>query len=192
MNKLRNFRLQFVVIICGLLMAGDLAHAAAYREFAASLVRNLPEGAQFRPDLEAILAGYANAYRAQQGKAPLAPSDLFLLPARAHTVDMMAHNFMGHTASTGHNFDSRMRVFVDDITRFPAMAENAARDSQNTPVDKAKARRLFQQWIDSRAHRKTLVSRDYAYVSTAVVQRGNKIWAVQIFWASPREKGFFQ
>jgi len=166
--------------------------AAGYRELAASLVRKLPEGTQFRPDLEAILAGYANAYRAQQSKEPLTPSDLFLVPARAHAVDMMRNNFLGHNASSGHNFDSRMRTFVDDITKFPAMAENAARDSQNTPVGQAKARALFQQWIDSRPHRKALVSRDYAFVSTAVVQRGNKIWAVQIFWAKPREKGFFQ
>jgi uncharacterized protein YkwD len=72
------------------------------------------------------------------------------------------------------------------------MAENAARDSQNTPVGKTKARSLFQQWIDSPPHRKALVSRDYAFVSTAVVQRANKIWAVQIFWAAPREKGLFQ
>ena len=192
MNKSCNFCLQFVVIICGFIMTGDLAHAARSKEFAASLVRNLPEGTQFRPDLEAILAGYANIYRVQQGKAPLTPSDLFLVPARAHAADMMTHNFMGHNASTGHNFDSRMRAFVEDITRFPAMAENAARDSQNTPVDRAKARAILQQWIHSPPHRKSLVSRDYAFVSTAVVQRGNKIWAVQIFWANPREKGFFQ
>ncbi len=191
MNKLRNFRLQFVVIVAGFLI-GDMAEAAPYKEFAASLVQNLPEGVQFRPDLEAVLAGYANAYRTQQGKKPLTVSNFFLVPARAHTVDMMTGNFLGHNASTGHNFDSRMRVFVGDITKFPAMAENAARDSQNTPVGPAKARAVLQQWIESPPHRKALVSRDYAFVSTAVVQRGNKIWAVQIFWAKPREKGLFQ
>ena len=52
---------------------------------------------------------------------------------------MMLNGFMGHKASTGHDFDSRIRVFVDDITRFPAMGENAARDTQKTPVGPAKA-----------------------------------------------------
>jgi uncharacterized protein YkwD len=85
-----------------------------------------------------------------------------------------------------------MRVFVDDITRFPAMAENAARDTQKTPVDGAKAGALFQQWVESRSHRKALRSREYQFVSTGVIQRGNAIWAVQIFFAAPREKGLFQ
>jgi uncharacterized protein YkwD len=192
MKKPCNLNLQLIVFCLGIFAAGHFAEAARYKDFAIALVQSLPPGAQFRPDLEATLSEYANAYRAQQGKAPLNPSNEFLIPARAHAVDMMLHNFLGHKASTGHDFDSRMRVFVDDITRYPNMAENAARDSQNTPVDKAKARRVLQQWIDSPPHHKTLISRDYAFISTAVVQRGQKIWAVQIFWAKPREKGLFQ
>jgi uncharacterized protein YkwD len=192
MKKPCNLALQLVVFCFGMVAVCQFAQAARYKDFAASLVQSLPAGAQFRPDLEALLAQYANTYRAQQGKVLLTPSDQFLMPARAHAADMMLHNFLGHRASTGHDFDSRMRAFVDDITRYPNMAENAARDSQNTPVDKAKARRVLQQWIDSPPHHKTLISPDYAFFSTAVVQRGQKIWAVQIFWAKPRDKGFFQ
>lgn len=188
----RHVWLHVVAALFGWLVLADATQAATYKNFAISVVRNLPAGAEFRPDLEAVLAGYANAYRARQDKGPLTPSDLFLVPARAHAADMMINNFMGHRASTGHDFDSRMRAFVGDITKFPGMAENAARESRNTPADEAKARHLFQEWIDSRPHRKTLVSRDYVFVSTAVVQRGNTIWAVQIFWATPREKGIFQ
>ena len=181
-----------LVAVLGLLIAAIPAEARSYKDYATALVQNLPQGAVFRPDLEAMLANYANAYRSSQGKPPLAPSDLFLVPARAHAADMMINNFIGHRASTGHDFDSRMRVFAGDITRFPAMAENAARESQDSAVDQAKARRLFQEWLDSPPHAKTLRSLDYAFVSTAVVQSGNKIWAVQIFWATPREKGIFQ
>ena len=192
MKELRNLRWQLVAILLGFLSTADLAQAAGYRDFAATIVQDLPGGAQFRPDLEALLAGYGNAYRAQQGKGPLIADNRFLSPARAHAADMMINNFLGHTASTGHNFDSRMRIFVDDITRFPNMAENAARESQNTPVNDAKVMRILQQWIQSPKHRKSLVSRDHAFVSTAVIQRGNKLWAVQIFWAKPRAKGLFQ
>ncbi len=65
----------------------------------------------------------------------------------------------------------------------PRMAENAARDTQKGEADAGKARRLFQQWVESRPHRKTLLNSGYKFVSTGVVQRGNKIWAVQIFFA---------
>jgi uncharacterized protein YkwD len=190
--RFRCVGLALAAVVFGLAPGPGAARAETYNSFATRLAHGLPDGATFRPDLEEVLANAANAFRLQQGKTPLRASDLFLVPARAHAADMMLHNFIGHRASTGHDFDSRMRAFAGDITRFPAMAENAARESQKSAVNAAKARHLFQQWVDSRSHRKALVSRDYAFVSTAVVQRGSTIWAVQIFWAAPREKGIFQ
>ena len=168
------------------------SQGATYREFAAGLLHNLPDGARFRPDLEAVIAGLANRYRAGEGKAPLESSGLFRDAARAHAADMMLNGFVGHRASTGHNFDSRMRVFAGDITRFPAMAENAARASGKGTADAAKARRLFQQWVKSSSHRRTLLKRDYRFVASGVVERDGELWAVQIFWATPRERGMFQ
>jgi uncharacterized protein YkwD len=178
--------------MAGHIISGGPARAGSYRDYAMALNSKPPNGAAFRPDLEALIASYANDYRASQGRRPLQAEDAFLLAARAHAADMMLHDFVGHRASTGHDFERRMLAFVDDVTRYPAMGENAARDSQKTPANAAKARRLFQQWVESRPHRKALVSRDYAFVSTGVIQRGNKIWAVQIFWAAPRQKGLFQ
>jgi uncharacterized protein YkwD len=105
---------------------------------------------------------------------------------------MMLHGFMGHTASTGHSFQGRMSAFVGDVTKYPSLGENAARDTQETPVDEAKLRALFQQWVESRSHRKNMVSRDYRFVSTGVIQKGDSIWAVQIFFGTPRKKGLFQ
>jgi uncharacterized protein YkwD len=97
---------------------------------------------------------------------------------------MMLNGYVGHKSSSGHEFDSRMRAFLgSSIMMMPRMAENAARDTQKGEVDVGKARRLFQQWVKSRSHRKTLLNSGYKFVSTGVVQRGNKIWAVQIFFA---------
>ena len=193
---IRNFRRRALILgfLALWVLAGGLAPAVAgpYRDYAVQLTTRAPEGSQFRPDLEEALAQLANRYRASEGLETLTPDPLFQIAARAHAADMMLHDFMGHRASTGHDFDSRMRAFVDDITRFPGLAENAARDSRKTPADAAKARRLFQQWVKSRPHRKTLRSRDYAFVSTGVIQRGQVIWAVQIFWSAPRQKGMFQ
>jgi len=183
-----------LIVAFALMLAGSppASQAETYGEFAAGLLRDLPAGARFRPDLEAVIARLANRYRAEEGKAPLESSVLFRDAARAHAADMMVNGFMGHRASTGHNFDSRMRVFAGDITRFPAMAENAARASGKGSADAAKARRLFQQWVKSSPHRRTLLKRDYQFVASGVVERDGELWAVQIFWAKPREKGMFQ
>jgi len=168
------------------------AAAGPYFDYATGLAATPPKGSMYRPDLEAELLKLANGYRAEEGRKPLAASDEFLIAARAHAADMMLNDFVGHTASTGQGFQSRMTAFAMDITRFPSIGENAARDTQKGDADAAKARRLFRQWVDSRPHRKNLVSKSFQFVSTGVIQKGNRIWAVQIFFAAPRQKGLFQ
>jgi uncharacterized protein YkwD len=115
--------------------------------------------------------------------AALKASEALREAARAQAVDMMLNNFVGHRSSSGYEFDSRVRYFLGNPLQLPQMAENAARDTQKGEVDLAKADRLFQQWVHSAPHRKSLVNGGYSFVSTGVVQRGNKIWAVQIFFA---------
>jgi uncharacterized protein YkwD len=160
------------------------ANAKTYLEIARSSLKNLPADARIREDLEASIAGQANAYRQAKGIASLQASPRLLDAARAQAVDMMLNGYVGHKSSSGHEFDSRMRAFLgSSIMMMPRMAENAARDTQKGEADAGKARRLFQQWVESRPHRKTLLNSGYKFVSTGVVQRGNKIWAVQIFFA---------
>jgi uncharacterized protein YkwD len=176
----------WIAVVPVLLLAiTPCTEAKTYLETALGSLRNLPAGTRIREDLEAEIAAQANAYRQSKGIDPLQPSPLLRDAARAQAVDMMLNNYVGHRASTGQEFDSRMRAFLGSpVMMMPRMAENAARDTQKGEADRAKARRLFQQWIDSRPHRKTLLNSGYEFVSTGVVQRGNKIWSVQIFWAT--------
>ena len=160
------------------------AGAKTYLEIALGSLKNLPADARIREDLEAVIAGQANAYRQSKGVASLQASPKLRDAARAQAIDMMLNGYVGHKASSGHEFDSRMRAFLGSpIMMMPRMAENAARDTQQGEANAGKARRLFQQWVESRPHRKTLINSGYKFVSTGVVQRGNKIWAVQIFFA---------
>lgn len=160
------------------------ASAKTYLEIALGSLKNLPADARIREDLEAQIAGQANAYRQSKGVASLQASPQLRDAARAQAIDMMLNGYVGHKSSSGHEFDSRMRAFLGSpAMMMPRMAENAARDTQKGEADAGKARRLFQQWVESRPHRKTLLNSGYKFVSTGVVQRGNKIWAVQIFFA---------
>lgn len=176
----------------GLLVGLRPAVAGGYRDFVEGLNASPPDGSSFRPDLEAVLVSLASAYRVEQGKEPITPDDTFQAAARAHAADMMLNGFMGHNASTGQSFQGRMQALVGDVTKYPSIGENAARDTQDTPVDEAKARALFQQWVKSRTHRRVMVNRSFRFVSTGVIARGNNIWAVQIFFGAPRKKGIFQ
>jgi uncharacterized protein YkwD len=169
-----------VVLVAGF---GLPSQAKTYVEIARHMLKNLPGDAHIRDDLETELFAQANAYRATRGVGALKPSDIMQDAARAQAVDMMLNNFVGHRSSSGYEFDSRARFFLGNPAQIPQMAENAARETQKGEADIGKADRLFQQWVHSAPHRKSLVNSGYKFVSTGVVQRGNKIWAVQIFFA---------
>lgn len=190
--RCRPTRRLFCLGLVGLAAAVRPSLAGPYLDYAKGLAARPPKGSRYRPDLEAELVDLLNAYRDQKGKAPIAADSAFQDAARAHAADMMVNDFMGHSSSTGMSFQGRMAAFVGDVTKYPSIGENAARDTQDTPVDESKARALFEQWVKSAPHRKNMVSRSFAFVSTGVIQRGDKIWAVQIFFAAPREKGLFQ
>ena len=172
-----------VVVPALLLGTAFETEAKTYLEIARGSLKNLPAEARLREDLEAVIAAQANAYRHSKGVKALQASPLLRDAARAQAVDMMLNGYVGHRASSGHEFDSRMRAFLGSPMGLLQMAENAARDTQKGEADAVKARRLFQQWVASRPHRKTLLNGGYTFVSTGVVQRRNKIWAVQIFFA---------
>lgn len=178
--------------LIGLAAVAGPAFAGPYLDYARGLAAHPPRGSTYRPDLEAELVDLLNGYRAQQRKEAVTADPAFEDAARAHAADMMLNNFLGHSSSTGQSFQGRMTAFAGDVTKYPSIGENAARDTRDTPVDAAKAQDLFRQWVESPPHRRNLVNRSFAFVSTGVIQRGNSIWAVQIFFATPRAKGLFQ
>lgn len=178
--------------LLGLASGAVPASAGPYLAYAQSLAAHPPKGSVYRPDLEAELVDLLNAYRVQQGKAAVVADAAFQEAARAHAADMMINNFMGHSSSTGMSFQGRMAAFVGDVTKYPSIGENAARETGDAASAGEKARALFQQWVESSPHRRNMVNRSFAFVSTGVIERAGDIWAVQIFFAAPRAKGLFQ
>jgi uncharacterized protein YkwD len=188
LRKSANLRLQstlgygFAFVLAFMVLVPASLAAQTYVQFAKGLVSSLPADSRFRDDLEAQLVAKANSFRGSKRVKPLQASKQLQLAARAHATDMMLNNFVGHRSSHGQQFDARMSAFLGGPMMLPKMGENAARDTQKGEADAGKASRLFQQWVDSAPHRKALLNSGYRYVSTGVVQRGNKIYAVQIFW----------
>jgi uncharacterized protein YkwD len=175
-----------VLVLC-------LPAAAGYRDYAHGIVGSPPKGAVLRPDLEALLDEMASAYRTGKSRAALEASDQLREAARAQAIDNMQRGKSSHRSGRGEEFSTRFAAYVEDAALYPARGENAASDRRKDAADEAKARRLFKSWLESSGHRRNLMSRDYEFVSTGVIQRGSELWAVQIFWSKPREqKNIFQ
>ena len=174
-------------LICGSIVGwpNPAVLAGPYHSYAVETVKKLPAGAQIRPDLETYLDGIVSAYRMANGREGVVGDELMRVAARAQAADMMIAGKSGHVSRDGYSFDSRFAAFVDNADRYRARGENAAGDRRKGPADRVKVRRLFELWLDSSEHRSNLLKRDYAFVSTGVVQRGDELWAVQIFWSRP-------
>jgi uncharacterized protein YkwD len=167
-----------------LFLAPQAMAASPYRAYAEQVTSQPPEGISLRPDLEAVLEGLAQQARAGKSR-PLIVSTFLRTAARAQAIDMVLGDFVGHTSLKGYSFHARFAAFAEDPDQFPARGENAARERSRGPADPAKAKKLFQQWLNSGGHRRNLMNRSYNRVSTGVVQKGNQLYAVQMFWTEP-------
>ena len=169
-----------ILVFCALVVVALPAEAReTYRQLVARLI-TAGHNAE-RPDVEQQLYDLANQYRMSKGLRALSINQSVQAASLAHAMDMMQHNYMGHVASSGHDFDSRMRALRDGAMILPSMGENAARLSHTDLKDPNAAQRIFQQWLNSPPHRHALLSRDYTSVATGVVAQGDKIYADQIF-----------
>src|SRR5262249_39396857 len=153
--------------------------------YARTLLSKLPGNAGARPDLESYLDKLVSSYRQSKGRKGLIASDLMREAARAQAADMMLAGKSNHTSRAGPSFDARFGAYVEDVELYKARGENAASDRKKGPADESKARGLFALWLASSGHRSNLMKRDYEFVSTGVIQRGEELWAVQIFWSKP-------
>lgn len=162
-------------------LIGPVHAASGYRAYAEAMLANPPRGAVIRPDLEAYLDQLAASARSQARRSPVQPSDALRDMARAQALEMVKGNFVGHQSASGHSFRKRFEAFADPEQRGD-FGENAARDRQRGDVNEEKARRLFQQWMDSAGHKRNLMNRWYAFVSTGAAQVDHHLYAVQIFW----------
>ena len=135
----------------------------------------------FQPELEAQLFNLANAFRQANGLPALQRDPKMVTAARAHAADMLQHHFLGHTASTGQGFDSRMRALRNGAMVLPPMGENAVMYRSTHLVRASLAQKLFQSWVNSADHRHTLLSRDYLKVATGVALSAGEAYADQIF-----------
>jgi uncharacterized protein YkwD len=188
MTKIKTLSRLVALLLAGavLVLTGVNAESAgSYAQYARAVLASLPENSGARPDLEAYLDRLASSYRKSNGRKGLIASDMMREAARAQAADMMFAGSSGHTARQGHSFNQRFAAYAEATEIYRARGENAASERQKGPVDEAKAKALFQLWLESGGHRRNLMNRDYEFVSSGVIQRGDELWAVQIFWSKP-------
>jgi uncharacterized protein YkwD len=172
-----------LTVVVALLALPQVAQAReTYVAYATRILESPPDGAGVSADIEAMVLRATNAYRAEKGLPALKPaSGVLKQAARAHAMDLLLQGGMGHTASTGHDFGSRIRAFHEGQMFLAPMAENAARLRKSKLSGAAQAQALVKQWIGSSGHRRNMTNRTYVTMAVGVALRGEDVYAVQIF-----------
>jgi uncharacterized protein YkwD len=165
--------------------SSDAGEIKPYRVYVEKLMSHPPDGVVFRDDLETYLSRLASNYRKSRHRRGLLIDPALRDAARAQAIDMMLEGRSTHFSRSGDGFKTRFDAFLSADNTAWVSGENAASNRQRGPVDQARAKALFGQWLKSTGHRRNLLNDRYVYVSTGAVQRGEEFWSVQIFWSEP-------
>ncbi|WP_299959917.1 CAP domain-containing protein [uncultured Roseobacter sp.] len=107
-----------------------------------------------------------NAYRAENGRAPLAYSMMLQNAAEAHAQDMAVRGFFDHRGSDGSDVGERVSR---QGYEWCFVAENIAK-GQPSLAD------VMQAWAGSQGHRRNMLSRQAQ--EFALVEAPGRIWVM--------------
>ena|SRR5947207_10878724 len=119
------------------------------------LLAAAPAGARGLSTTQSSLLAAINSTRTAHGLAPLRVDVRLVRVARAHSVDMLRHNYFSHTA-----FAARVR---GSGARGPVFGENLAWGTAATP------QWIVGQWLASPAHRANLLRPGFRRIGLGIV-----------------------
>lgn len=112
-----------------------------------------------------------NAFRAQNGLAPLSWNDRLAGAALSHAQDLDRSGTFGHVGSQGSTLQGRLKA---SGYRWCAAAENVSR-GQPTPA------RVVSGWIGSPGHRENMLKTNVHEAGAALsAERGRNVWVLNL------------
>ncbi|HKV53121.1 MAG TPA: CAP domain-containing protein [Candidatus Binataceae bacterium] len=105
-----------------------------------------------------------NDERNRAGLAPLQFSPRLLSAARAHSLDMAAHGYLGHDSPAGDTPSDRARAAG---LNYDELGENLY--SENLPDATSLPERVMATWMQNPAHRANLLSSSYRVSAVGMV-----------------------
>jgi uncharacterized protein YkwD len=129
-----------------------------------------PDDAPPPAELEAAAIDLTNRERTRRGCAPLRVDSRLTRSARAHSLDMAAKNYFGHTSPTGLSpWDRMARAGYSD-----SAAENIARGYQS-------AEETVRGWMGNSGHRRNILNCQIKTVGVGVAYGSGDTWWTQDF-----------
>lgn len=158
----------------------------AYAEWASRVVASPPEGISLLPALEDRLAERAADQRREHDRPPLQRDADLQRAARAHAIDMLERDYVGHFGPEGRSVADRVgilhRRFIgtagENLAEHTGLPQRAAAE-QTGPL----ALKLMSGFLESPEHRKNLLNPDYTHEGIGAAGEGERLVVVHVFGA---------
>ena len=139
-----------------------------------------------RPQLEKFIISFTNQVRSEHGLTLLDTDQPLVKISRSHSDDMIIRNYTGHVSPEGMTPEDRVstqyRTFVGHI------AENIwvlSGDWKGAPYNESAspivlASRIVDEWMQSPAHRKNILTEDLSHIGVGVSVKHGKLLVTQL------------
>lgn len=131
------------------------------------------DGFQANPTNDASFATLINSVRTNAGVTPLTYNAQLDTAAQAHSNDMLANNFLGHTGSNGSTI--RQRILAAGYTP-TAWGENVAQGQENE-------NRAMNGWVSSAPHQANNISPNFEHFGLGRAGSGSNTRWTLVFGA---------
>jgi uncharacterized protein YkwD len=123
--------------------------------------------------IESEVLRLTNAARADNGLAPLTSDTALANIARAHSVDMLTHNYFSHPDLTGCDGACRM---TNAGYSWQAMGENIHMMSGYHLSVTDTAQKIVTDWMNSPGHRANILNSSFTHAGIGIAMEGDTIY----------------
>lgn len=137
-----------------------------------------PTSATFKQEVEQEILRLINKERSGEGLGTLAADSKLSAIARAHSKDMLDHDYFSHTNTVGCG--SSCRITAAGYS-WRAVGENIYTMSGFDLSAKETARKMVDAWMNSPGHRANILNATYTNQGIALAISGKTIYATSLF-----------
>ena len=128
----------------------------------------------YASQVESLVLQYTNAQRAQNGLATLANDTRLASIARAHSVDMLQHNYFNHNDLTGCSPACRLN---NAGYAWQSYGENIHWMYGYTLTPEQAAQKVVNDWMNSPGHRANILNGSFTTAGVGVAVAGTTIYS---------------
>lgn len=135
-------------------------------------------GSDVASQIEGMIVSLSNTERQKNGLAPLIADPALAQIARAHSADMLAHQYFSHTDLSGCGLSCR---FAAAGYSYWSIGENIHMMSGYNFTPSESAQKIVSDWMNSPGHRANILNTSFTRTGVGVALQGSTVYSTTDF-----------